>query len=430
MPITDFSPDAIEEAKLARQQQMADLLRQQSMTQDQGRMVGNYYVAPSWTQNLNKVAQSLVGNQMQEGVYTKQKALADAIRQRNQGDMNAFMDASKTTPAITLPEDQQGPTAPAQGPNPQEQMRIALNSQNPNLQGIGQALMKQQFIPDNVVVGRSLLNRNNGQQVGQDATWAQEQEQARQQRIAEAQRAQEAKIEEARRVQQATFDNQRAMATLVQGNQAPHPITVVDEATGKNVVKDARTGRVLGLAPSNTGNKPLPSTALKMQQDAIDMVNTSGSINADLAGFQKQIESGKLDLGPVSNLLNAGRNAVGQSSEQSRNLASFKANLERLRNESLRLNKGVQTDGDAQRAWNELIQNINDPQVVSQRLAEIQQINKRGIELQKLNVDNIRSNYGHDPYDFSATQQQPSPYNKGGGTDIHSQADAILRGGK
>jgi hypothetical protein len=149
-----------------------------------------------------------------------------------------------------------------------------------------------------------------------------------------------------------------------------------------------------------------------MQQDAVDMVGTSSSINADLAGFQKQIDDGKLDFGLGSNLINGARNYVGASNEQSQNFASFKSNMERLRNESLRLNKGVQTDGDAQRAWNELFQNINDKDVVRQRLAEIQEINKRGIALQKLNVDNIRSNYGHEPYKFDGVDIQPSPYNK------------------
>ena len=110
----------------------------------------------------------------------------------------------------------------------------------------------------------------------------------------------------------------------------------------------------------------------------------------------------------MSNLINAGRNAAGISSEQSRNFASFKSTLERLRNESLRLNTGVQTDGDAQRAWNELFQNINDTGLVQQRLAEIQGINKRGAELQKLRADSVRANYGLPPADASQYEAQPA----------------------
>jgi hypothetical protein len=153
-------------------------------------------------------------------------------------------------------------------------------------------------------------------------------------------------------------------------------------------------------------SKPLPSGALKMQQESLDAIGISSSINADLGGIQRQIEGGKLSFGPVSNLTNAARNMAGVSSEESRNFASFKSTLERLRNESLRLNSGVQTDGDAQRAWNELFQNINDTDLVKQRLAEIQGINKRGSQLHQLRVDSIRSNYNAGPLDASAYKEQ------------------------
>lgn len=154
--------------------------------------------------------------------------------------------------------------------------------------------------------------------------------------------------------------------------------------------------------------KPLPSSALKMQQESLDKIGIASSINADLAGLERQIETGKLSFGPISNVLNTGRNLAGISSEQSRNFGTFKSTLERLRNESLRLNTGVQTDGDAQRAWNELFQNINDTGLVKQRLAEIQAINQRGAELQRLRIDSIRSEYGAEPLDPSAYIKQPA----------------------
>jgi hypothetical protein len=94
------------------------------------------------------------------------------------------------------------------------------------------------------------------------------------------------------------------------------------------------------------------------------------------------------------------------SDADSRNFASFQSTLEKLRNDSLRLNKGVQTEGDAVRAWNELVKNINDPQVVRQRLAEIREINNRAIALRKYNIDVIRSNFGVGPLDTSAYERQ------------------------
>lgn len=160
--------------------------------------------------------------------------------------------------------------------------------------------------------------------------------------------------------------------------------------------------------PNGAPVKPMPSSALKMQNEALDMIGIASSIQADLGAISQQLKTGKLDFGPVSNVVNSARNAVGMSNEQSRNFATFKSTLEKLRNDSLRLNKGVQTDGDAQRAWNELFQNINDPGVVAQRLEEIDRINARAVELRKREVDDIRNNYNQPQYDFT-TQTNVKP---------------------
>lgn len=162
--------------------------------------------------------------------------------------------------------------------------------------------------------------------------------------------------------------------------------------------------------------KPLPPTALKLQNEALDIIGTASGINADLNQVQKQLETNKLKLGPVENLKSQALNAAGFSTPESRNFASFRATLEKQRNDSLRLNKGVQTEGDAQRAWNELFNNLNDKEVVKQRLQEIQKINKRGADLQKLQVDQIRSNYGAAPVDFTQFENRPAALGNGNGT--------------
>lgn len=162
---------------------------------------------------------------------------------------------------------------------------------------------------------------------------------------------------------------------------------------------DARAER------ANPANKPLPAAALKMQQSELDALSTASGIDGQLGRIQGQLDSGKLSFGPVSNLVNQARNAAGMSSEESRNQASFRSTLEKLRNDSLRLNAGVQTDGDAQRAWNELFTNLNDTELVKQRLGEIRGINTRAAQIRRLNVDSIRGNYGHEPLDTSQYEQ-------------------------
>lgn len=162
-----------------------------------------------------------------------------------------------------------------------------------------------------------------------------------------------------------------------------------------------------GALPAPPAPKPLPVGALKLQQEAAEAISIAGGIKADTAAITKQLDSGTLKLGPIKNLVSGARNFIGESSENSRNFASAKASLEKLRNDSLRLNKGTQTEGDAVRAWNELFANINDQEVVRKRLAEIQNINVRAINSHELTIKNIRDNYNAAPVDTSSRANVP-----------------------
>jgi hypothetical protein len=191
----------------------------------------------------------------------------------------------------------------------------------------------------------------------------------------------------------------------------------------------AKEKNSIDKAAGGYSNKPIPATALKMQNEGLDKLSIASNNNAKLGQVLNQIETGALKLGLASNVEGKARNYLGISNESSRNLSSFKSTLEKLRNDSLRLNTGVQTDGDAQRAWNELFENINDQDLVKQRLKEIQEINKRGADLQKLQVENIRSNYNAPPVDFEKYEVK-TPAGGGGGNslkrDVRSEADKIL----
>ncbi len=164
-------------------------------------------------------------------------------------------------------------------------------------------------------------------------------------------------------------------------------------------------------APGTAPAKPMPAAAMRMQDDDLNAIGTFAGIDKDLEGIQKQIETGKLNLGLVGNVTGDVRNRVGMSNENSRNLATFKAKLENMRNSVLLLNKGVQTEGDAQRAMNEMIANINDPDVVKQRLKEIRALNQRAVQLKKNNLDMLRRNYGQEDMDYSKYENQPPATN-------------------
>jgi hypothetical protein len=146
--------------------------------------------------------------------------------------------------------------------------------------------------------------------------------------------------------------------------------------------------------------KPVPATIQNAEAEDLFGVQSVTNINDTLDKFLKQIDTGTLQLGPLTNFILEAKNATGVSNEASRNYASFQAALEKLRNDSLRLNRGVQTEGDAVRAWNELVKNINDPKVVKQRLEEIIRNNKVAAEYRRNVIQQRRADNGLEPLDI------------------------------
>lgn len=409
-----------QEEAIQRQRQYAQALRQQSMAPMEQQVVSGRVVPFSFTQGLANMLKAYAGRKGEEDADAQASALGEKKRARTADEVQAFVKALRGTPAFETSANEMGdetvmqkPVAPDQG----RAMAMALGSQNPMLQQMGGSLMQQQLMPKNVVVGRSLLNQNTGQVVGQDATWQAEQEQARAAKAAELQ----AKIEDARNSRAERLEAQKELQRMqLQGREdmmrlaasmrpPPQPQTPVAVMGPDGQPMYVSPGQAIGMKPaSKTGENKLPTSALKMQQEEVEAIGTAGTISADLDALTRQIDSGKLQIGPIQNLVSKGKNLAGFSDENSRNFQSFSATLEKLRNDSLRLNKGVQTEGDAVRAWNEILTNINDPQVVKQRLAEVKRINERAAGLRKMSIDLIRQNFGVDPLNTAPVQNQPA----------------------
>jgi hypothetical protein len=157
------------------------------------------------------------------------------------------------------------------------------------------------------------------------------------------------------------------------------------------------------------GSKPMPVGMQTAEDNDLTALESADTINQQITGFIGQIDSGKLNFGPVANLISEGRLKAGMADESARNFGSFKAGMERLRNDSLRLNAGVQTDGDAQRAWNELFSNINDEKFVRQRLVEIAALNRKAIASKQAKIDLRRSRNGAEPLFGGAPAPRTAP---------------------
>ena len=358
----------------------------------QGGMVGQVYVPPSWTQMLSKALNPALARASRDEASRMATALANDQQQERMGTLDRFSKALQGTPAQEVADESGGHVTPAIPGDRNAAMAELGRSRDWDLQQLYMAQMLKE--PDKpVVVGRSLLDPRTGKQVGVDQTWQAEQQAAREAKRQEI----EMKLADQRTSREEAAALRRELAANASADRRMIAGMVNARQEQKNVPK-------------------LPTSALKMQQDDLDAIGTASSINADLGALAQQIDSGKLKLGMVDNLTAKAKNFVGASDESSRNLATFQATLEKLRNDSLRLNKGVQTEGDAQRAWNEMIANINDPKLVKQRLGEIQKINERAVNLRKMNIDVIRSNFGVDPMDTSRQQNVPAAV--GGGANV------------
>jgi hypothetical protein len=181
------------------------------------------------------------------------------------------------------------------------------------------------------------------------------------------------------------------------------------------------TARTAGAAGRPMG-RPMSSGVQSKEDEDIADVQSIQSVNTQIDQILGDLESGSLELGPINNLVSRGQNLAGLSTPGSRNFAILEATLEKLRNDSLRLNKGVQTEGDAIRAWNEITKYVTDPKVVAEQLTRVRELN--GIaERQRLQRINVRrSRNGYDAFN-------PAEIGLGGGMQVQPPAPAPAAAG-
>ena len=159
MPDINLSPYTAEYAAIAQRMKMAELLNQQALTPMELPQQAGVRISPY--AGLAKMLQSYSAGKMQEKALEQQAALAEKYQAGNRADVGAFMQAIQGAPAKELagPAPQGAPTGispegeqggyiqPAQAPDRQRAMALALGSQNPTLQGAGGAMLTQMLTP-------------------------------------------------------------------------------------------------------------------------------------------------------------------------------------------------------------------------------------------------------------------------------------------
>lgn len=391
----------VEQQGIDQRKALAAALMKQGMTMPQGtEMVSGIAVAQNPLAGLARMLTGYIGKQELDAADTQAKELQGRKAQ-------AMGEWLKTMPrAQQVTEQQLSGDRPGAGT-----FSEVTRTQQPALQDyLDWSAQGALMGPQAQQIGATGLNLAMAQQQREDQRefQASQAEEGRKQRIvelqmraADARASQQERLEAQRQLMQMQIEGRRDMAQLAASMRqppAPSLATIADpNDPNKAVVIDARTGRQIGAAPpSKSASGPLPPKALEMLQEERTAIGSTAGVNADLGALKQSIDDGKLSLGLAQNAISRGRNYLGISNENSREFATLKATLEKQRNASLLLNKGVQTEGDAVRAWNELFENLNDTKVVSKRLGEIMALNKRAAAMREMNARGILQNYGRE----------------------------------
>jgi hypothetical protein len=162
MPDVNLNPFTAESAAIQRRLQMAQALGQQALQpMDLPQQAG---VRASPYAGLAKILQAYNAAQAEKSATQEYKDLAERYQTSNRAEMGSFLEAMQGTPQKELagpapegaptgvsPEGMQGGyIQPAQAPDRQRAMALALGSQNPTLQGAGGAMLSSMMTPDKI----------------------------------------------------------------------------------------------------------------------------------------------------------------------------------------------------------------------------------------------------------------------------------------
>lgn len=95
----DYNPELQD---VSRQRKLAELLMAQGMQQPQGQMISGHYVAPSWSQQMNPMANILAGQAIGGRADTEQSKMAETLRGVGQQEVQSILQTAQTDPKAAL----------------------------------------------------------------------------------------------------------------------------------------------------------------------------------------------------------------------------------------------------------------------------------------------------------------------------------------
>lgn len=135
--------------------------------------------------------------------------------------------------------------------------------------------------------------------------------------------------------------------------------THVDPRTGIGLRINNKTGKVEQFKAHDAKEDPadmkVDPSALKAVGETAEKANSLSFTAQRAQYFKDAIDKGQLDPSLVARGQAAIESAFGKASPQTQLYNEFQSFKTQMANDSLRLNSGVQTEGDAQRAMNEFV---------------------------------------------------------------------------
>jgi len=173
-------------------------------------------------------------------------------------------------------------------------------------------------------------------------------------------------------------------------------------------IAEMRTRSAEAVARLTQGGKAVPPAATKQITDLTNVRDELGNALKQMGPIMDDIRTGKLKFSLMSNLGHKAALATGLgANEETVRFSEYQTMLEGLRNALLIANKGVQTDGDADRAMRQLIAGNGSTASIQSNLntvyrslrARMGQANGRAIDV---------ANQYHATLDGTSTQPAPA----------------------
>jgi Phage tail lysozyme len=206
------------------------------------------------------------------------------------------------------------------------------------------------------------------------------------------------------------LDNAKGAAVLAAMQQSNRkeagktPEWSIDPKSG-TFYRTGKDGRLEIMKNPNASDEPakpkINESALKHVGETMEKYDYLSQSATNAADILDDLNTGKLDLGMLKNWVNSGKNMAGISDEQSRSLARYNQYIQGLVNDNLRLNKGVQTEGDAYRELKTIASNGTsyDNETAKEALKRVisksqEAVTKRGTAI----LDSHKKAYGDEPF--------------------------------